>query len=67
MDTTQERAALLSTQDVAARLGRSTRRVRQISADQLPYVQLEAGGWRAYDPADLERYLETRKRRSARP
>jgi hypothetical protein len=53
-------AALLRADEVAERLRVSSRRVRQIPADQLPYVQLEARGRRAYAERDVAEYLERR-------
>jgi hypothetical protein len=51
---------LLTTSEVARRLRRSVATVRAISARDLPYVQLEARGRRAYDERDVARYLEAR-------
>lgn len=56
----------LSGEDVAELLGVSARRVRQIDATQLPYLQLAERSPRRYRLADVERYLEAR-RRSSRP
>ena len=62
MNDTSERdaGALLRADEVAGRLRVSSRRVRQIPADQLPYVQLEARGRRAYAERDVADYLERR-------
>lgn len=51
---------LMNAEEVAQRLRVSARRVRMIPAAQLPYVQLEARGRRAYAAGDVARYLETR-------
>lgn len=58
-----EETKLLNAEEVARRLGVSARRVRQISARELPYVQLEARGRRAYSPRDVDELLERRTRR----
>jgi hypothetical protein len=59
-DTSERAGALLRADEVAERLRVSSRRVRQIPADQLPYVQLEARGRRAYAERDVAEYLERR-------
>lgn len=51
---------LLRVDEVARRLRVSSRRVRMISARELPYVQLEARGRRAYAERDVADYLEAR-------
>ena len=55
-----ETSKLLKVDEVARRLRVSSRRVRMISARELPYVQLEARGRRAYSELDVDRYVETR-------
>lgn len=52
----------LTADDVAARLGVTARRVRQIPAVDLPYLQLEARGLRRYARDDVTAYLERRIR-----
>lgn len=53
---------LISAEEVAHRLGGkwSSRRVRMIPASELPYVQLEARGRRAYVARDVDAYVERR-------
>jgi excisionase family DNA binding protein len=51
---------LLRVDEVARRLRVSSRRVRMISARELPYVQLEARGRRAYAELDVDAYVERR-------
>jgi hypothetical protein len=60
----EESVAWMRAEDVAAFLGWSRRRVAQIPASELPYVQLEVRGQRRYDPRDVARYLERRTVRS---
>jgi len=50
----------LTVEEVARRLKRSPGRVRLIKAAELPYVQLEARGRRAYRERDVAEYLERR-------
>lgn len=54
---------LISAERVARLLGVSARRVRAIPPAQLPYVQLEARGKRAYRERDV---AELRERRTIR-
>jgi hypothetical protein len=51
---------LLRSDEVAEALRVSTRTVRRISARELPYVQLEARGRRAYAVRDVTAYLDRR-------
>lgn len=61
MTTTQaQRGRLLTAQEVADRLECSVRRVRMITAGELPYLVMAAGGVRKYDAADVERYVKRR-------
>lgn len=52
----------LTAEDVARKLGVSARRVRQIEAGELPYLQLGEHGPRRYRSTDVERYLLDRIR-----
>jgi len=54
------RGRLMSAEDVGVRLEVTGRRVRMIPPAELPYLVLEAGGHRRYDPADVERYVRRR-------
>lgn len=51
---------MMRTTEVARRLQVSRKTLRAISARELPYRQLKANGWRAYDERDVERYVESR-------
>ena len=64
LSSSEHRASLLRADEVAARLGVSSRRVRMIPAHELPYVQLEARGIRTYRASDVAAYLEARTVRS---
>jgi DNA-directed RNA polymerase sigma subunit (sigma70/sigma32) len=64
MIETKDGARLLTSSEVAERLRVSSRRIRQISARDLPYVQLETRGRRAYAERDVLEYLERRTVRS---
>jgi hypothetical protein len=55
---------LLRADEVARRLQVTARRVRMIPASELPYLQLEARGRRAYREPDVADYLERRTVRS---
>lgn len=55
---------LMRAEEVARRLQVSTRRVRQIPARELPYLQLAASGVRKYAESDVAEYLERRWRRA---
>lgn len=57
MIETQE---LLHASEVAKLLRVSTRRVRMIPAAELPFVQLEVKGRRAYFSQDVAAYVERR-------
>lgn len=60
MIESDEGSRLLRADEVAARLRVSSRRVRQIPARELPYMQLEARGRRAYAERDVAAYLDRR-------
>lgn len=64
IDTRADEVRLLRADEVARRLRVSSRRVRMIPADQLPYVQLEVRGRRAYAERDVAEFLERRTVRS---
>jgi hypothetical protein len=57
---TIDESRLMRAEEVAQRLNVSARRVRMIPARELPYVQLEARGRRAYAERDVAEYLERR-------
>lgn len=62
--TDETTGQLLKASEVARRLGVSSRRVRQISARELPYLQLASSGTRKYAAGDVAAYLERRTVRS---
>lgn len=64
MDDVATNPYTLSADDVARQLRVSARRVRMISAAELPYVQLEERGRRSYRSSDVSAYIERRTKRS---
>jgi hypothetical protein len=60
MIESEDGSRLMRADEVAARLRVSSRRVRMIPAAELPYVQLEARGRRAYAARDVSAYLDRR-------
>lgn len=59
-DTIDASERLIRADELAARLRVSSRRLRMIPASELPYVQLESRGRRAYAEPDVAAYLERR-------
>lgn len=59
-------AALLSPADAAARLGISDRQLRALTVyGAIPYINIGLGTKaRRYDPADLEQFVESRRRQT---
>lgn len=62
--TTPPAGGLLSLVEVAELLQLSTRLVRSIPADELPYMQRGWKGRRRYQPLDLIRYVERNTKRT---